>query len=187
MKLFFSKQDDFFSEGRLRGSLPMPPGTETGSPAWGLASWLMGTLPAKLPSPFSLAAAHEATVFTNLGCQYLPHWPELWRCSTQNMNHGGTETFKCNDNRPYMIIACPAVPMVLMEWNYSAKKNCRRKYTHARLLFKKILTSQIIVLLTRVNIPNTKWTNFWENLTLLDSSHLEVFLDFFWKFFSFWI
>jgi len=92
----------------------MPPGTETGSPAWGLTSWVKGTLPAKLPSPFSLAAAHEATVFTNLGCQYLPHWPELWRCSTQNMNHGGTETFKCNDNRPYMIIACPAVPMVMM-------------------------------------------------------------------------
>ena len=30
-----------------------------------------------------------------------------------------------------------------------------------------------------------KWMNFWENLTLLDSSHLEVFLEFFWKFFIF--
>ena len=31
----------------------------------------------------------------------------------------------------------------------------------------------------------TKWTNFWENLTPLDSSHLEVFLGMFWEFFIF--
>ena len=31
----------------------------------------------------------------------------------------------------------------------------------------------------------TKWTNFWENLTPLDSSHLEVFLGIFWEFFIF--
>ena len=33
----------------------------------------------------------------------------------------------------------------------------------------------------------TKWMNFWENLTPLDSSHLELFLEIFWKFFIFWI
>ena len=32
-----------------------------------------------------------------------------------------------------------------------------------------------------------KWTNFWETLTPLNSSHLEVFLGIFWKFFIFWI
>ena len=31
----------------------------------------------------------------------------------------------------------------------------------------------------------TKWTNIWKNLTLLDSSQLEVFLAIFWKFFIF--
>ena len=36
-------------------------------------------------------------------------------------------------------------------------------------------------------INYTKWTNFWENLTLLDSSHLELFLGIFWEFFIFWI
>ena len=30
-----------------------------------------------------------------------------------------------------------------------------------------------------------KRTNFWENLTPLDSSHLEVFLGIFWEFFIF--
>ena len=32
-----------------------------------------------------------------------------------------------------------------------------------------------------------KRMNFWENLTPLDSSHLEVFLGIFWEFFIFWI
>ena len=31
----------------------------------------------------------------------------------------------------------------------------------------------------------TKWTNVWKNLTPLDSSKLEVFLEFFWEFFIF--
>ena len=31
----------------------------------------------------------------------------------------------------------------------------------------------------------TKWANCWDNLTSLDSPHLEVFLGIFWKFFSF--
>ena len=59
------------------------------------------------------------------------------------------------------------------------------------ILFLLLLHCICILLYARffilLQIPAnyTKWTNFIENLTPLDSSHLKVFLGIFWEFFIF--